>query len=184
MRKIPLVIIVLAVGSMAAERSNLVSRKPDQSSLRLVLHTMKQVYRAGEPIHITGYLENTSEDQTFYVGRELGGFCSIVSFHYIELQITDQNKRRIPTANSAGAAGWKEGTTLRDKIEQEYVRLGPRGIYPQKDTCDIALKKGHYRMQAKYHEFEATEWSGKETLDFPVWTKTLYSNVVTINVVP
>jgi len=155
-----------------------------QSPLRLVLQTAKRVYRAGEPIHVTAYLENESEEQTFYVGRDLDGFCAIIPFHYIELRIIDQNNRRIRIANSAGAGGWREGTTQREKIQQEYLALGPKGVYGQSDTCDIRLKKGRYRMQAVYYEFEATDWKNKEALDFPVWTKTLHSNPVMIAVVP
>ena len=155
-----------------------------QSQLRLVLETPKQIYHAGEQIHVTAYLENRSASQTFYVGRELGGFCSILSFHYIELQITDQNNRKITIANSAGASGWKEGTTQREKIEQEYVPLKPKAVYEQKNACKIRLRKGRYRVRAIYHELEATDWKSSEGLDFPVWTKTLYSNVVTISVIP
>ena len=155
-----------------------------QSQLRLGLNTPKRIYHAGEQIHVSAYLENRSVSQTFYVGRELGGFCSILSFHYIELQITDQNNRKIRIANSAGASGWKEGTTQREKIEQEYVPLGPKGIHEQKNACEIRLKKGRYRVRAIYREFEATDWKSSEGLDFPVWTKTLYSNVVTISVIP
>jgi len=154
-----------------------------ESALRLVLQTAKRVYRAGEPIYVTAYLKNQSEEQTFYVGRDLDGFCAIIPFHYIELRIIDQNNRRIRIANSAGAGGWKEGTTQREKIEQEYVPLAPKAIYKPNNTCEIRLKKGRYRMQAIYHEFEATEWKPKEPLDFPVWTKTLYSNVVTVTVI-
>jgi hypothetical protein len=154
------------------------------SPMRLVLHSAKRIYHAKQPIHVRAYLENTSTDQTFYIGRELGGFCSILSFHFIELRITDERNRRIPTANSAGAAAWREGTTQREKIRQEYVPLVPKRIYAQNETCEIRLKRGRYRMQAVYHEFEATEWKGTEALDFPVWTRTLRSNVVHITVVP
>jgi hypothetical protein len=176
--------LALAFCAVTAARSVLDSKPADQSPMRLTLETTKPVYRVGEAIHLTGYLENTSDDRTFYVGRELGGFCSVVSFHYIELLITNQDNRRIQIANSAGAAAWKEGTTQPEKIQQEYIPLGPKNIYGQKDTCEINLKKGHYRMQAVYHEIEAAGWKVAEKLDFPVWTKPLYSNTVTITVVP
>ncbi len=140
--------------------------------------------RAGESIHVTAYLENESEEQTFYVGRDLDGFCAIIPLHYIELRIIDHKNRRMRIVNSAGAGGWREGITQREKIQQEYVPLGPKAVYEQRDTCEIRLKKGRYRMRAIYHEFEATEWKSTEALDFPVWMKTLYSNVVTITVVP
>jgi len=184
-------LVAFVLGAAGAAQSDLVWKNETkvvasdrQSALRLILQTKKRVYRASDPIHVRAYLENTSEDQTFYVGRELGGFCAIVSFHYIELRVTDQKNRRIPIANSAGAAGWKEGTTQREIIETEYVPLGPKSIYGQTETCEIRLKKGRYRMRAVYYEFEATDWKNKEALDFPVWTKTLYSNVVTITVIP
>jgi len=61
----------------------------------LILQTTKRVYRAGEPIHVTAYLENESEEQTFYVGRDLDGFCAIIPLHYIELRIINQNNKRI-----------------------------------------------------------------------------------------
>src|SRR5437879_1102674 len=91
--------------------------------LQLVVQTTKKIYRAGEPIRISGYLKNTSEGQSFYVGRELGSFCAIMSFHYIELEIIDEKYKRIPTASSAAAGAWKEGTTQREKLRQEYVLL-------------------------------------------------------------
>ena len=184
-------LVAFALGAAGAGQSDPVWKNETkdaassrQSALRLILQTTKRVYRAGEPIHVTAYLENESEEQTFYVGRELGGFCAIVSFHYIELRVTDRKNRLIPIANSAGAAGSKEGTTQREIIESEYVPLGPKSIYGQTDTCEITLKKGRYRMQAVYYEFEATVWKNPEALDFPVWTKRLYSNTVTITVVP
>jgi len=120
--------------------------------LRLVLQLNKHVYRTGESIHMTGYLVNDTTDQTFYIGRELGGFCSVLSFHYLELQVTDQKNRKISIAHSAGDSAWKEGTTQREKIEQEYIPLGPKAVYKENNTCEIKLKKGQYRMRAIYHE--------------------------------
>jgi len=182
--------LVAFVLATAAAPADLISVRLTQhvssvrrSPLRLVLQTTKRVYRAGEPIHIRAYLENESEEQTFYVGRDLDGFCAIIPLHYIELRIIDHKNRRMRIVNSAGAGGWREGITQREKIQQEYVPLGPKGVYGQKETCDIRLKKGRYRMQAVYHEFEATEWKSNDKLDYPVWTKTLHSNSVTIIVV-
>jgi hypothetical protein len=154
-----------------------------ETPLRLVLQLDKRVYRASESIQITGYLENNSTVTTYYIGRELGGFCSILSFHYIELRVTDQNNKNISIAHSSGDGAGREGTSQREKIEQEYIPLAPKAIHKQTNTCEIRLKKVQYRMQAIYHESEATDWKTGESLNFPVWTKTLYSNVVRITVI-
>src|SRR5437867_12984466 len=152
-------VVAFALGTAVATAQDLVrgprtqrASSSRQSPLRLILQTTKRVCRAGEPIHITAYLENESEEQTFYVGRDLDGFCAIIPLHYIELRIMDHKNRRMRIVNSAGAGGWREGITQREKIQQEYVPLGPKGVYGQKDTCEIRLKKGRYRMRAVYHE--------------------------------
>ncbi|HZH89677.1 MAG TPA: hypothetical protein VEX70_03545 [Pyrinomonadaceae bacterium] len=154
--------------------------------IRLVLQTSRRTYRAGEPIELTAYLENMSQDRAYYVGKELGKFFITESFHYIELQITDEKRREAPIGRGAAASIWKPGTTIAEKLAQEYVQLQPRMIYGQKDAGNITLRPGQYRLVATYHEVEALRWTEaeRETLPVPVWAQPLVSNTVRIAVIP
>lgn len=154
--------------------------------IRLVLQTSRRTYRAGEPIELTAYLENVSQDRAYYVGKDLGKFFITESFHYIELQITDGKGREAPIGRGAAASIWKPGTTIAEKLVQEYVQLQPRMIYGQKDAGNITLRPGQFRLRVTYHEVEALRWTEEERNSLPaqVWTQPLVSNTVTITVIP
>jgi hypothetical protein len=154
------------------------------TSIRLVLQTSKGRYRAAEPIGITAYLENVSQNKTYYVGNDLGNLFSIESFHYFELQIIDEKGRDVPIGRGAGTSIWKPGTTVTEKLAQ-YVQLRPKMIFGLKNDGDVTLRPGQYRLTATYHEVEALDWTEAElkALLIPVWTQTLVSNTVIITVV-
>lgn len=154
--------------------------------IRLVLQTSKRTYRAGEPIEITAYLENVSQDKIYYVGKDLGNLFSIESFHYIGLQITDLKGREAPIGRGAGTSVWKFGTTIAEKLALEYVQLQQGMIYGRKFVDDLPLRRGQYRLVATYCEEEALRWTKaeREALPVPVWTQPLISNSVTIRIVP
>ncbi len=162
-----------------------VSNSKSPTAIRLVLKTSKRIHRAREPIGIVAYLENVS-DKPYYVGNDLGKFFITESFHYIELQIIDRKGREAPLGRGAATSIWKPGTTVSEKLEQEYVQLRPRMIFGQKDAGNITLLPGQYRLTATYHEAEALSWTEAErqALTMPVWTQPLISNTVTITVVP
>jgi hypothetical protein len=165
-----------------AENDNGIS----STSIRLVLQTSKKRYRTGEPIEIVGYLENVSQDKTYYVGNDLGQFFIIQSFHYIDLKIIDRKGREVPIGRGAATSLWKQSTTVTEKLAQAYIQLRPGMIFGQKDAGNITLRPGQYRLIATYREIEALDWTEMERKALPiqVWTQSLVSNTVTITVVP
>jgi hypothetical protein len=171
---------VTSAGQRAATNST------GSTPIRLVLETSNRTYHAGESIQIIAYLENVSQDKTYYVGKDLGSLFSIESFHYIEVQITDAKGRKVPIGRGAGASIWKPGTTIAEKLAQEYVHLQQGMIYGRKFIDDLLLRPGQYRLVATYREVEALRWTEaeREALLVPVWTQSLVSNTVTVAVVP
>src|SRR5713226_3862397 len=127
-------------------------RSVDSNSIRLVLLTSQRKYRADQPIPITAYLENVSRDKTYYVGADLGDLFSIQSFHYIELEVVKADGRAVPIGRGAGTSLWKSGTTLAEKLSQEYVQLRPGMILGLRNDRDLRLQPGQYRLKAVYHE--------------------------------
>jgi hypothetical protein len=156
------------------------------NDVRLILQTSKRSYSSKEAIELTAYLENMSFDKAYYVGRALGKFFIIESFHYIELEIVDDKGRQAPIGLGAATSIWKSGATTSEKLAQEYIQLQPGMIYGQRDAGNIRLQPGHYRLRARYHESEALQWTQKErnSLPAPVWTRSLVSNSVTLRVLP
>ncbi len=178
------------VGSFPMHKASVIAAVQDSSinstAMRLVLQTSERRYRSGQPISITAYLENVSKNETYYVGTELGNLFSIESSHYIDLEIIDGRGRVVPIGRGAGTSIWKPGTTIAQKLAQQYVQLRPNMIFGLKNDTDLTLKPGQYRLKAIYHEVEASDWSPEErkALPVPVWTQTLVSNTVVLTINP
>jgi hypothetical protein len=150
--------------------------------IKLVLGTSKRRYHRGEPITLVAYLENTSREQAYYVGKDLGGFFSIMPYHQIELVSEDARGREAPIGRMALApASSKE--TVSKKLADSYVLLAPGRIYGQSRT-DVYLPSGRWNLTATYREFEARRWSPAELklISSPVWVKPIKSNTLTITV--
>jgi len=150
--------------------------------IKVVVHTNKKQYRSNEPIIFYSFLENRS-DRTYYVGRT---YYSLLysGLHDLELSITDLNGKSISIPRSAGDWIWKPNTSLRDKIAQAYIQLAPNLIYGIRESLDLRLKPGKYRLSVVYRENEASEWPANQIQELPiqVWTKTIKSNNVLISV--
>lgn len=172
--------------SVASASQRAASSGVSPTPIRLVLQTSKRTYRASEPIEITAYLENVSQDRTYYVGKGLGNLFSIESFHYIELQITDEKGREVQIGRGAGASVWKFGTTIAEKLALEYIQLQQGMFYGRKFVGDLPIRPGQYWLVATYREEEALAWTEAErkALSIPVWMQSLVSNTVTITVLP
>lgn len=157
----------------------------NQYPIRLVLRTAKIRWRYGDQNEVTAYLENLS-DKPYYIGNEFFGFGIISSFHFIELKITDERSSEINGSRMSITQLWKAGTTVTEKIEQEYIKLGRGMIHGLSVRGNWELPPGQYRLTAIYHEVEAVNWTEQEksALPFPVWTQPLTSNTVFIIVLP
>jgi hypothetical protein len=177
-----LVISHLQIVSKAIETQMLDNNADDVTPVRLRLQVSKRVLHAREPIRIFSYLENTSYDNAYYIGNNLGRFFVVESFHYIKLKIVDARKREVPIGRVAATSIWKEGTT----IMEEYLLLRPGMTFGEKDEGNITLEPGHYELTTMYYEVEAGRWSDNErnSLRYPVWIKPLISNTEKITVLP
>jgi hypothetical protein len=118
--------------------------------------------------------------------RDLGKFFITESFHYVELQIIDRKGSEAPIGRGAATSIWKPGTTVSEKLAQEYVQLRPGMIFGQKDAGNITRQPGQYRLTATYREIEAFNWTEAErqVLSVPIWTQPLISNTVKVAVGP
>ena len=156
-----------------------------EPEIRLILQVSKKIYKVGDPIEITVYLENTS-NHSYYVGNNLAGFSTISSLHYIALTTIDANNKEVSEGRGAATSVWDAGTTVIDKLFKSYTQLRPMTIFGVKEMGHIMLSPGQYKIKAAYHEVEALSWSEVErsALQIPVWTQPLTSNTVTIQVVP
>jgi hypothetical protein len=160
-------------------------QRPHETPIRLVLGTSKKTYRVGEPIKVSGYLENLSDD-TYYVGNVLVSFLGGTSLHSISLEVFDQRGRKIPIGRGGGDWIWKPGTTIEQKLAMAYTQLRPHTFFGNKETIPLKLSPGSYRLNATYRETEALSWAEdkQKSLTVPVWTRPLISNTVTIRVRP
>ena len=155
-------VLVGTLGMQTAVSFASQDRSGNSDSIRLVLQMSKRTYRAGQPIPLAVYLENVSKNEQYYVGTDLGNLFSIESFHYIELEITDERGRTVPVGRGAGTSIWKPGETIADKLSTQYIQLGPNMIFGIKNGSDLSLQPGRYQLRAIYHELEAVNWSQDE----------------------
>ena len=172
-------------------------RNEDKSSIRLRLQTQKRNYRIGEPIEISVSLENISDNRWYYVGRDIDGIVISTKFHTVKLSLLNAKGKKVllpqgaaddnPTRVYVNAKPLPENRpTIADKVTEEYVRLAPQSFYGfRKEILEPQLKSGRYQLWVTYKETEALTWSEKErkSLEVPVWTESLRSNIVVINVV-
>lgn len=153
--------------------------------IRLILRTEKQSYFVGEPIKVTAFLENVSQDKFFYVGRDLGSLLSEMPYHFIYLSVKDSDGKFVAVGRSAASAlNTKE--TVAERLIRSYVQLSPGTIYGLRDNYELPLSPGTYSLKAVYQELEALSWRTEDFsgLKIPVWIKPLESNVVRIKIIP
>lgn len=170
-----------------------------QSPIRLVLQTSKEVYRVGEPVKTTVFLENISPDSSYYVGRYIDGVVITPPFHDIEFTLIDDKGKQVLLPRGAaddnptrvyGVDGRPmplPRQTIIEKLTGAYVQLDPRAIHGfRREIDEPTLRPSRYRLHATYRETEALRWTEAErkALSIPVWTQPLVSNTVTITVVP
>lgn len=168
-----------------------------QSPIRLVLQKRKEVYRVREPIKITIFLENMSQDSSYYVGRYIDGAVMTPPFHDIEFMLTDVKGNRVSLPRGAaddnpmrvygidGKPILQARQSITEKLAREYVQLFPRAIYGfRKELAELELKPGHYRLRAIYRETEAASWTEAERkgLSVSIWTQPLISNTIVLTV--
>jgi hypothetical protein len=155
----------------------------ERSPIHLVLLLENSRLQTGKSVKITVYLENVSRN-TYYIGNMLLGLRTLAPFYYIELIITDEKNREIPQAFTSITA-LSPKISIAEKISRAYVSLGPGMIHGLKVSSLSDLRPGHYKLTAIYREVEAIDWPEleKKSLPYPVWTKPLVSNTVSISVV-
>lgn len=157
-----------------------------QSSIRLVLQTSKKRYRVDDVIDVSYYLENVSQNDLYYVGRDINKLIGPSLFHPVELSIVDEQGNKLPQPVGAGDTDGRQ-LTIAEMLAQVYVLLEPGMFYGvQRIPVERASKPGKYRLMLTYREVEALRWTEAErkALSFPIWTQPLVSNTVTITVVP
>lgn len=161
-------------------------RANQKSDIELILKVSKRVYRLGEPIEITSYLENVSDFKGYYVGNTDISLLGTIGLHDMELIIRDKKGSEVPIGRGAGTWFWGENMSVTDKLARAYVHIRPGMIHGLKQRIDFPFKPGRYRLVTTYHEHEALRWTEAErrALPIPVWTQQLVSNTVTITIMP
>lgn len=157
---------------------------PGDDGIRLVLQTQKRVYRVGDPLIITCYLENIS-DKYYFVANGISAFNVFSYYHVMELSVIDSaNKKIKPVRLFADPAPSELVKPVAEKLANNYVQLNPHMIVGFKVYGSIRLKPGRYRYTATYREFEAKRWPASERPLTPVkvWIDPIVSNTVEINV--
>jgi hypothetical protein len=179
----------------------------EQPPIRLRIQTNKRIYRVDEPIELSVYLENVSQDRSYYVGRDIDGIHDLThEFHAVRLTIVDMRGRKVQLPQGAsvsdeliyfdvnGKAVPPHRPTVAEKLAKEYVRLPPQAFLGFRREIFEAyengryrnyFRAGHYRFQVTYQEIEALSWTEaeKKSLETPVWEQPLTSNIVEISVV-
>ena len=178
-------IVLLEPSAACPLKQSKSSNKVKHSPIRLVLRTSKLRYRAGEPHEITAYLENVS-DKPYFVGKEFFGFGIISSFHWMNVKVVDEKQKTVIDVYMSVTQLWEQGTTVTEKVAQEYIKLAPGMIHGLKSRGRWDLRPGRYRLSTTYREDEAIYWTEAElkSLPYPVWTQALVSNTVDIRIVP
>lgn len=158
------------------------------TDVHLVLETTRVKYRYGEPIEVTAFLENSSPNKTYYVGRHLSSLFSTSPTNYIELKVYDSRGKEIPFKRLASdrIVVEVEGQPAKPyDLGQDYIELAPGSIYGTRQRLKLQLKLGAYELRATYHELRAaSRRTDNESLIIPIWTQTLLSNVTKISVIP
>lgn len=161
------------------------NKNGDQSiPIRLSLKTKKTLYRVGEAIELTVYLENKSTEQPCYVAKNLDTFFVRSLQQGINVSIVDSNGRDMAPIIMVNKIIDKRKINI-DDVLSVYLELGPKMIYGVSERLDdIKLKPGTYRLKATYYDNVQTYWSETErqSLTIPLCTQGLISNSVTITV--
>lgn len=157
--------------------------KSELSPIRLILRTSKRSYRAGEQIGIITYLENSTSDKSYYIARDLTGLFVSNSFHGILISIMDNENKDITRHAAADPMPGKEVLKI-EELSLHYIVLGPTVIYGVKDSYDLYLRPGKYKLLAKYYEAAAFRWTEAErkSVSPPIWAQDIISNAVVIHV--
>ncbi|HYE74850.1 MAG TPA: hypothetical protein VEF04_16035 [Blastocatellia bacterium] len=171
-------------GSVEKVKISTSKNKPASTQSQMFLHlkTAKRTFRVGEEIEITAYLENKT-NQFYYVPLSLSVLFIDTPFHGISLSIKDARNKEVSKRAAADPMPGQE--VLRaDEVESQYFIFAPGMIYGTKDSYDLQLPPGTYKLRAKYYEYASLKWSQEErkALAVPVWTQELFSNVVIITI--
>lgn len=178
---------VVTIASLcSAQRS--VSQKPtaeldNNFSVRLTLQTEKQSYSVGDPVRITAFLENISQDKFFYIGRDLSSLLSEMPYHFIYLSIKD-SKGKLVAIGRSSASILETKETIAEKRARSYVQLQPGAIYGLREDYQLPLSPETYSLKAVYQELEALSWQANElrSLKILIWGTPLESNTVKIRI--
>lgn len=152
--------------------------------INLILKLDKSKYQVKQPIELITYLENLSLNKPIYIGKELGGFFTILPNHYLELEIKDAKGKDIDLMKSA-AAGVSKNEPISEIISKDYFLLDPGSIYGLKRLFMLHLKPGTYKFRVTYNELEARKWRKDELskVPYPVLITSIRSNIVIIKIV-
>jgi hypothetical protein len=150
-----------------------------KTPIRLVLSAARSRLRYGQPIELTAYLENATEDKVYMVGKGL--MFGVIS-PYQNLLLN-------------GGAGcpdfsitstWEVAKLTTEEVEKSYVVLAPGRIYGLKSELGCEMGPGRYRLTVTYRDDFAQVWGMNKNIrpKHPVWTETITSNPVVITVDP
>lgn len=154
----------------------------EQLPIRLVLTASKAKYQAGQPLELTAYLENVSQ-QAYYVGSSFN-FGVLSSYHNVLLTIRDERNREVGFPQMSMTATWDRDKLTAEEVEKTYVLLRPGKIYGIKSKLECKLLPGQYHLTVTYRDDYAQSWmkNKKIVLPYSVWTEPVKSNRVTITV--
>jgi hypothetical protein len=164
-----------------------------QSQIRLVIVTSKQLYKVGEPIEISVLLENITSDQGYYVGRVIYEGDLNTPLHYVEFALSDNRGKPLRIFDGASVPNpidtygpdrkpiSQKPANIAELTPREYIQLGPGSVYGFRTRLyKPGSTPGRYKLSASYHEVEALERTAAELRILPIaiWTEPLTSNTV------
>jgi hypothetical protein len=147
--------------------------------IRVVLTAARNRLRYGQPIELTAYLENTTEDKVYMVGKGIM-FGVISSYQNLLLNGAEG------CPDFSITSTWEVAKLTTEEVEKSYVVLAPGRIYGLKSELGCDMKPGRYRMTVTYRDNFAQVWGMNKNIQpkYPVWTETIKSNPVVITVDP
>ena len=162
-----------------------ITQSNDTSDVRLVLRLPKAELHFGDPIEVAVFLENQSNDKSYYVGRYITSLFSSSPSNYIELKIFDHkgNEVDIPRMAADNIIVVDEDSpattpTITEVLERNYILLSPHAIYGSRREIKLKLSPGIYSFQATYHEGQSTSKNNIDSNFLPnsIWVQSLASN--------
>jgi len=152
--------------------------------LGLFLKTRKTLYRAGEAIELTVYLENKSMGQSCYIVKDLDTIFVRSLEQGINVSIMNSNSEDVAPIIMTNKIRDKKKIEI-DDVSSFYLELAPKMIYGISERLDdVKLKPGTYNLRARYYDDVPTYWSEAErkSLAISFCARRLNSNMVRITV--